>query len=102
MPEASYDQGAYIGDYSSTTFSPAGLAARLVPLLAEKSFALLPELISPQASLPQLRADLLARPLLAHLAVSPAVAFAPFAQTLSVFASQPQFLTLTASSGWGC
>lgn len=46
MPEASYDQGAYIGDYSSTTFSPAGLAARLVPLLADQSFVLLPELVS--------------------------------------------------------
>jgi hypothetical protein len=46
MPEASYDQGAYIGDYSSTTFSPAGLASRLVPLLGQNAFALLPELIA--------------------------------------------------------
>jgi hypothetical protein len=44
MPEASYDQGAYIGDYSSTTFSPAGLAARLVPIDAGNAFALLGEL----------------------------------------------------------
>ncbi len=46
MPEASYDQGAYIGDYSSTTFSPAGLASRLVPLLGQDAFALLPELVA--------------------------------------------------------
>lgn len=46
MPEASYDQGAYIGDYSSSTFSPAGLAARLVPLYGQDSFALLSDLLS--------------------------------------------------------
>lgn len=46
MPEASYDQGAYIGDYSSSTFSPAGLAARLVPLHGQHSFALLDDLLS--------------------------------------------------------
>lgn len=44
LPEASYDQGAYIGDYSGTTAAPAGLAARLVPLLREDAFALLPAL----------------------------------------------------------
>lgn len=46
MPEASYDQGAYISDYSSTTFSPAGLAASLVPLYAQEGFALLAALVS--------------------------------------------------------
>jgi hypothetical protein len=44
MPEACYDQGAYIGDYSSTTFSPAGLAARLVPLHKETGLKLIRQL----------------------------------------------------------
>jgi hypothetical protein len=44
MPESSYDQGAYIGDYSSTTFSPAGLAARLVPLHGENGLKLVGQL----------------------------------------------------------
>lgn len=45
LPEASYDQGAYIGDYSSQTVAPAELAARLVPLMKADGFALLPELL---------------------------------------------------------
>lgn len=45
VPEASYDQGAYIGDYSNSTFSPAGLAARLVPLHGHDCFALLDDLL---------------------------------------------------------
>jgi hypothetical protein len=44
MPEACYDQGAYIGDYSSTTFSPAGLAAQLVPLHRESGLRLIGQL----------------------------------------------------------
>lgn len=45
LPEASYDQGAYIGDYSSESIAPAALAARLVPLMREDGFVLLPELL---------------------------------------------------------
>jgi hypothetical protein len=44
MPEACYDQGAYIGDYASTTFSPAGLAAQLVPLHRENGLKLIGQL----------------------------------------------------------
>lgn len=44
LPEASYDQGAYIGDYSSQEVAPAALAARLVPLMRADGFSLLPEL----------------------------------------------------------
>lgn len=44
LPEASYDQGAYIGDYSSQEVAPAALAARLVPLMREDGFKLMPEL----------------------------------------------------------
>lgn len=45
LPEASYDQGAYIGDYSSQAIAPAQVAARLVPLLKADGFKLLPELL---------------------------------------------------------
>lgn len=41
LPEASYDQGAYIGDYSSETIAPAGFAARLVELAGLGGFDLL-------------------------------------------------------------
>jgi hypothetical protein len=44
LPEACYDQGAYIGDYSSEALAPAGLAARLVPLMGADAFGLLAEL----------------------------------------------------------
>lgn len=33
LPEASYDQGAYIGDYGTDYIAPAGLAARLCELM---------------------------------------------------------------------
>ncbi|MFI0848396.1 hypothetical protein [Mesorhizobium sp. IMUNJ 23232] len=44
VPEACCDQGAYIGDYSSETLSPAGFAARLVPLMGVEGFGLFTEL----------------------------------------------------------
>lgn len=44
LPEASYDQGAYIGDYSTQHIAPAALAARLVPMLKTDGFLLGPEL----------------------------------------------------------
>jgi hypothetical protein len=44
LPEASYDQGAYIGDYGQERLAPAGLAARLALLLGQSAFDLLPEL----------------------------------------------------------
>ncbi len=45
LPEASYDQGAYIGDYGTEYVAPAALAAQLVPLLGQGAFALLPDLV---------------------------------------------------------
>lgn len=33
LPEASYDQGAYIGDYGTEYIAPAGLAARLCEMM---------------------------------------------------------------------
>lgn len=45
LPEASYDQGAYIGDYSSETLAPAGLAARLVKVMGQDGFDLLNDLL---------------------------------------------------------
>lgn len=44
LPEASYDQGAYIGDYSSEEIAPAGLAARLVPLFGDDAPQFAPDL----------------------------------------------------------
>lgn len=44
LPEASYDQGAYIGDYGTDYIAPAGLAAQLVPLMGADSVELLPVL----------------------------------------------------------
>ena len=44
MPKASYDQGAYIGDYDSETLAPAAQAARLVALFGQGGFAFLPDL----------------------------------------------------------
>lgn len=44
LPEACYDQGAYIGDYSSETIAPAGQAAKLVRLMGANGFALFDEL----------------------------------------------------------
>jgi len=44
MPKASYDQGAYIGDYDSETLAPAEQAARLVALFRQGGFAFLPDL----------------------------------------------------------
>ncbi|MGE0280102.1 MAG: hypothetical protein AB7P20_05750 [Rhizobiaceae bacterium] len=44
MPEASYDQGAYIGDYSSETIAPAAFAGRLTEMLGLRGFALLDDL----------------------------------------------------------
>lgn len=45
LPEASYDQGAYIGDYSSQTIAPAGFAAQLVELAGLRGFELLDALV---------------------------------------------------------
>lgn len=45
LPEASYDQGAYIGDYSSQEVAPAELATQLIPLMGAGGFVLLPELL---------------------------------------------------------
>ena len=44
LPEASYDQGAYIGDYSSETIAPAGFAGRLSEMMGLSAFALLDDL----------------------------------------------------------
>jgi hypothetical protein len=44
LPEACYDQGAYIGDYATQYVAPAALAARLVPMLKMDAFRLAPEL----------------------------------------------------------
>ena len=44
LPEASYDQGAYIGDYSSETIAPAAFAGRLSEMLGLSAFALLDDL----------------------------------------------------------
>lgn len=44
MPEASYDQGAYIGDYSSEEIAPAGYAGQLVELMGLDGFVLLNDL----------------------------------------------------------
>jgi len=44
LPEASYDQGAYIGDYSSESIAPAGFAGRLAEMLGLSGFALLDDL----------------------------------------------------------
>lgn len=51
FPEASYDQGAYIGDYGCEFVAPAGLAARLVPVMGQAGFVLLPELFQAACSL---------------------------------------------------
>lgn len=45
LPEASYDQGAYIGDYSSVTYAVAGLAARIVREMGEGGIPYTPELL---------------------------------------------------------
>lgn len=50
FPEASYDQGAYIGDYGRSTHAPAGLAASLVPVMGQAGFVLLPELFQAACS----------------------------------------------------
>lgn len=50
LPEASYDQGAYIGDYGQELLAPAGLAARLVPMMGQSGFELLPELFDAACS----------------------------------------------------
>jgi len=44
LPDASYDQGAYIGDYSSETIAPAAFAGRLAEMLGLGGFALLEDL----------------------------------------------------------
>lgn len=44
MPEASYDQGAYIGDYSSEYIAPAAFAGRLAEMFGLSGFALLDDL----------------------------------------------------------
>lgn len=44
LPEASYDQGAYIGDYGTEYVAPAAIAAKLIEHLGPPSFDLLPEI----------------------------------------------------------
>ncbi|HTV68439.1 MAG TPA: hypothetical protein VMF90_07880 [Rhizobiaceae bacterium] len=45
LPEASYDQGAYIGDYGTEYVAPAAIAAKLIEYLGPSGFDLLPEII---------------------------------------------------------
>jgi hypothetical protein len=44
VPEACYDQGAYIGDYSSAMIVPSALAARIANLLGDDAFKLTAEI----------------------------------------------------------
>lgn len=57
LPEACYDQGAYIGDYSSETIAPAGHAAKLVRLMGVGGLALLDELAANALQEEELIAD---------------------------------------------
>jgi len=57
LPEACYDQGAYIGDYSSETIAPAGQAAKLVRLMGADGFSLLDELAANALQAEELIAD---------------------------------------------
>lgn len=103
LPEASYDQGAYIGDYGQARLAPAGLAAQLTPLLGQKSFDLLPELF--QAV--QRAEKEIGRParrsierMLALLPEASAASRARFAETIDQMAVLPEAIAPTTSHGF--
>jgi hypothetical protein len=103
LPKACYDQGAYIGDYDSETTAPAGNAARLVALLGQGGFALLPQL----AGNARHEAEEIGRPArraiadLAKLAPQATVAIRQdFIAAIDRIADLPEALTPTTSRGF--
>ena len=73
LPEASYDQGAYIGDYSSETLAPAGFAARLVMLMGADAFGLFAGLAANARHQEELIADPARRAILKLSLLGPAL-----------------------------
>lgn len=103
LPEASYDQGAYIGDYGQERLAPAGLAAQLVPLLGQKSFDLLPELFQAAQSLEKEIGRPARRSIERMLALLPEASAADrarFAETIEQIAALPEAVAPTTSHGF--
>lgn len=73
LPEACYDQGAYIGDYSSETIAPAGQAAKLVRLMGLDGFSLLDELAANALQDEELIADPARRTIVALVKLGTAI-----------------------------
>ena len=93
LPEASYDQGAYIGDYSGVFIAPAGLAAQLVEVMGTQGFVLSPMLTAnaghkeEQIAHPAQRAM---RDLAKIVAQAPPEQFTGFAAVVEVMGNLPE------------
>ena len=103
LPEASYDQGAYIGDYGRVFIAPAGLAAQLVELIGADGFALSPMLAAnaghkaDQIAYPAQRAMRELAKILSH--ASPEQ-YAGFAAVIDVMSSLPEAIQPTTMRGF--
>lgn len=103
LPEASYDQGAYIGDYGGTEAAPAGLAARLVEVMGTDGFVLTPVLARNAGR----EADVIAQPaqramreLAKIVGTAPPEQQAGFAAVVEVMGSFPDVITPNTTRGF--
>jgi len=103
LPEACYDQGAYIGDYSSETIAPAGQAAKLVRLMGVGGFVLLDELAANARLEEELIADPARRTIIALSQLSsaaPAESVARLRRELDAIAALPEVATPATHRGF--
>jgi hypothetical protein len=103
LPEACYDQGAYIGDYSSETIAPAGQAAKLVRLMGVNGFALFDELAANARHEEELIADPARRTIIALsqlCAAAPAESVGRLWRELDDIAALPEVATPATHRGF--
>jgi hypothetical protein len=103
LPEACYDQGAYIGDYSSKTVAPAGQAAKLVRLMGMDGFALFDELAANARHEEDLIADPARRTIISLsqlCAAAPAESVKRFRRELDAVAALPEVMTPATHRGF--
>lgn len=100
LPEASYDQGAYIGDYGSETLAPAGLAARLVMLMGADGFGLFAELAANARHQEDLIADPARRAILKLSLLGPALTADSIAMLRGEMAAVQMLPEVASPASW--
>jgi hypothetical protein len=100
LPEASYDQGAYVGDYSSETLAPAGFAARLVMLMGADGFSLFAEIATNARHQEDLIADPARRAIVKLSLLGPALTAASIAVLRGEMTDVQMLPEVAAPASW--